>query len=384
MLLPENTGGRIGTLKRIEYLSKNNDVFLFCIIDCQKDEQYKTDLEKFCKEVHLYNRNKHKLNTLLNIFKYPYACASRTLQVLKKDVEYTYNSNHIDYVIVDFPQMIKNIPPDVFNDGKVVLGEHNIEYVTLDNLAESIVNPFKKFIYRMEARRMKVYEEKIYNENKIRLYTFVSSEDKLFFEKTFGKENTLLIPVGSEIMPYKGMVRRQNIMFFGKMEYPANAEAACEFAENVFVKVLEKLPKATLYIVGKNPLPKVIKLKERFKDRIIVTGTVDSVEPYYDIASLIVVPLKHGGGVKVKVLEALGHGKLIITTQKGIEGTDFINGYHLIVAKDNKDFAQQCVNVIKEPQKFEKIRKNGYDYVKANYTWKAIIGSFEITLKNLK
>jgi glycosyltransferase involved in cell wall biosynthesis len=280
--------------------------------------------------------------------------------------------------------MIKNIPPDVFNDGKVVLGEHNIEYVTLDNLAESIVNPFKKFIYRMEARRMKVYEEKIYNENKIRLYTFVSSEDKLFFEKTFGKENTLLIPVGSEIMPYKGMVRRQNIMFFGKMEYPANAEAACEFAENVFVKVLEKLPKATLYIVGKNPLPKVIKLKERFKDRIIVTGTVDSVEPYYDIASLIVVPLKHGGGVKVKVLEALGHGKLIITTQKGIEGTDFINGYHLIVAKDNKDFAQQCVNVIKEPQKFEKIRKNGYDYVKANYTWKAIIGSFEITLKNLK
>lgn len=384
MLLPANTGGRICTFKRIEYLSKNNDIYLCCIIDCATDELYRPELEKICKKVCLYNRSKHRLNSLINTLKYPYACASRTICALKKDVKEIYQEVNIDYVIVDFPQMLKNIPLDILDSGKVILGQHNIEYVTMANLADCIDNPIKRLIYRFEANRMRTYEKGIYVAGKIKLYTFVSSDDKLFFERNYDRYNTLHVPIGTEINHFKIATKGQNIMFFGKMEYPANAEAVCEFVTNVFSKVLKTIPNAKLYIVGKNPLPKVVYMQELFKGSIIVTGTVDSVEPYYDKASIVVVPLKHGGGVKVKVLEALGHGKLTITTEKGIEGTDLIDGKHLVVTKNDNDFVKQCVDALKKPERFETIRKGGYDYVKFHYTWQSIIGSFEKILRNLK
>lgn len=384
MILPANTGGRIGCYKRIEYLAKGNDIHFFVIIDNDADAKYLPELEKMCKNVHLYNRSKHKLNALKNSFKYPYACASRTLPQLRKDVDETFRKENIDFVIVDFPQMLMNISPKIMYSGKVILGQHNIEYITMDNISKSIDNPLKKFIFRMESKRMEGFERKIYDANQVRLYTFVSSEDKAFFEQTFGKDNTLHVPVGCEIQPYGISAGGLNIMFFGKMAYPANAEAICDFADNVFSKILEILPKAKLYVVGKDPLPKVRQLKERFGESVVVTGTVDSVEPFYEKASVVVVPLKHGGGVKVKVLEALGHGKLIITTQKGIEGTDFLAGKHLVVANDDNDFVNKCIDALEHPDSFENIRKGGYDYVKDNYTWQAIIDAFEQKLLELK
>ena len=384
MLLPANTGGRIGCYKRLEYLSKNNDIYLFCITDCDEDEQYKPALEKLCKEVHLYDRSKHKFNAFLKSIKYPYACASRTISQMRIDVENKFQSEKIDFVIVDFPQMLMNISSEILSSGRVILGEHNIEYVTMRNLSRSIGNPFRKFIFYFESLRMESYERKLYAADNIKLYTFVSFEDKAFFEKTFGVQNTLHIPVGCEIQPYKKIKVGSNVMFFGKMEYPANAEAACDFAKNVFSLILKKIPNAKFFIVGKNPLPKVKRLKELYGDNIVITGTVDSVEPYYDKATIVVVPLKHGGGVKVKVLEALGHGKLIVTTQKGIEGTDFIANTHLVVAKNSQDFANKCIETLEHPDSFEDIRRGGYEYVNSKYTWRAIIESFEKTLINLK
>lgn len=384
MLLPADTGGRIGCYKRLEYLAKGNDIYLFCITDNDADAQYLPELEKMCKKVHLYNRNKHKLNALKNWFKYPYACASRTLPQLRKDVEIIFSKEKIDFVIVDFPQMLMNISSQIMKSGKVILGQHNIEYVTMNNISKSLDNPIKKFIFSMESKRMESFEKKIYKANQIRLYTFVSSDDKAFFEKTFGKKNTLHVPVGCEVQPYGKTNGAYNIMYFGKMAYPANAEAACDFANNVFREILKTLPEAKLYIVGKDPLPKVKQLSERFGNNIFITGTVDSVEPYYEKASIVVVPLKHGGGVKVKVLEALGHGKLIITTQKGIEGTDFLSHKHLVVANNDADFANRCIDALVNPDSYESIRKGGYKYVKDNYTWQAIVESFEQILIKLK
>ena len=384
MLLPANTGGRIVCYKRLEYLAKGNDIHLFCITDKDSDAQYLPELENMCKKVHLYNRSKHKLNALKNSFKYPYACASRTLPQLRKDVEIIFYKENIDFVIVDFPQMLMNISPQIMKSGKVILGQHNIEYVTMNNISKSLDNPIKKFIYCIEAKRMESFEKKIYEANQVRLYTFVSSDDKAFFEKTFRMKNTLHVPVGCEVQPYGKANGAYYIMYFGKMAYPANAEAACDFSNNVFLEILKTLPEAKLYIVGKDPLPKVKQLGERFGNNIVITGTVDSVEPYYEKASVVVVPLRHGGGVKVKVLEALGHGKLIITTRKGIEGTDFIADKHLVVANDDADFANKCIGVLTNPNSYENIRKGGYEYVKDNYTWQAIIEAFEQTLIKLK
>lgn len=321
MPFPANTGGRILVAKRLEYLSKNNEIYLFCIVDGEKDFLFKKELEKFCKEVHLYDRSKVKIqNMFKSLFIGPYACASRTYKKLKDDIDLCFDKIQPEFVIVEFPQMLGNISPKILKQKKVILEQHNIEYLTMHNLG-CCQTGLKKRIFLFEANRLKKYEEKFYKKDEVLLYTFVSSSDKEFFEKKYHLMNTYLFPIGAEVFSKKPLENLpNNIMYFGKMSYPPNVDGALWFAKNVFQKVKENVPNVQFYIVGKDPDEKLLDLPKIDKD-IIVTGTVESVDEYYDKAKLVIIPLGFGGGVKVKLLEALGRGNLVLTTAKGLEGT---------------------------------------------------------------
>ncbi len=374
MLYPANTGGRIYSFMKLKYLSKNNDIYLFSNIDYDEEKEYRDELLKYCKEVHLYNRNDHKLKNLLMSLRYPYTFASRCNSEMKKDLEDCFVKNGIDFVLMDMPQTLGCLSPIVLKSKRIVLLQQNIEFVALENIGQSFKNPLKRFIYKFDAHRLKKVETKFYNSDVICLQTFVSLEDKAFFEATFKNKETMLLQIGSELTEYKEIVGGDNIMYFGKMSYPPNVEAAEWFALNVFSKIKKEIPQAKYYIVGKDPSAELRSLQD---ENVIVTGTVVDVSSYYDNAAIVVVPLFHGGGVKVKIMEALGRGKLVLTTKKGIEGTDFKEGNQLIVVKDEEDFANKCIEALTNPEKFESIRRNGYNYVKDNYSWQMIIDRFE-------
>lgn len=379
---PANTGGRIVIMKRLEYLSQNNEIYFFSVIDNDEEYKYASDLLKYCKEVHLYKRNKY--SALSKLIKAPFVCVSRWLSSMKHDIEECFENEKIDWVIVDFPQMLGNISEEIFNSNKLVLNQHNIEYMTLQNLAESIGNPLRRILYSVEARRLYQFEKRCYRNSNIRLFTFVSIEDKAFFEKKFGKVNTLLVPVGAEVHGYEENKDNQNIIsYFGKMSYPANAEAAIWFSYNVFPIIQKEIPESKFYIVGKDPSKHLLNLSES-NSNIVVTGTVDTIEDYYKQTDLVVVPLNHGGGVKVKVLEALGHGKLVISTVKGIEGTIFRNQVELLTAESATDFAHICINTLQNFSCYERIRRCGYENIRKNFTWKVVVERFEQELNHLK
>lgn len=375
---PANTGGRIVVYKRIQYLAKNNDIYFFCVTDDVKDEESRAHLESLCKEVHLYNRHTlaHRMATAFRLWQGPYACVSRIFTDMQKDINYCFARNKIDFVLVQFPQLLGNIDQYLFDSGKVILEQHNIEYVTMKNLAYSIKSPIRKSIFLIESKRLKTWEEHYYKK-KIALYTFVSSEDKAFFDTKFLGHNTYHNPIGAELRPLPKEKRdTHNIMYFGKMAYPANAEAAEWFAEQVFPKIQKEITDAKFYVVGKDPIPYLYELPKN-NTQVVVTGTVDSVEEYYKKADIVIVPLSHGGGVKVKVLEALGYGKIVVTTDKGIEGTDFKSGSELICANTAEEMSQSIISVLQHLEQYEDIRQQGMKSIEEKYTWKAVISKFE-------
>lgn len=381
---PANSGGRIVIYKRLQYLAANNDIYFYCIIDKESENEGVYELKKICKEVHLYNRNKQrsKISTLLNLWKGPYACISRSIKDMRVDISFCYLQNSIDYVLVEFPQMLGAVPVEILNSGKVVLEQHNIEYITMANLAESITNPIKSIIFRLEAKRLMKWEDKYYND-KIKLFTFVSLEDKCFFEKRYPDLKTYHFPIGSEIQPIENKEQKSyNICYFGKMSYPPNAEASKWFVDKVFSLVRYKIPNAKFYIVGKDPLDSLFELAES-NTNVIVTGTVEDIRNYYSLADVVVVPLFHGGGVKVKVLEALGYGKLVISTNKGIEGTDFRTGKDLLTADTEEEMANLIIDVFNDPSKYREIRNQGLKTIEDRYTWEAIIHDFEQFLEGM-
>lgn len=379
---PANTGGRIVTMKRLEYFSQNNDIYFFCVIDYDDEYAYRSELLKFCKEVHLYKRNKG--TSLLKLLRGPFVCVSRRITTMKSDINVCFEREIIDWVIVDFPQMLGNISEKIFNSNKLILNQHNVEYVTLHNLANSIVNPLRRALYDIEAQRLYQYEKRCYRNLNIRLFTFVSIEDKNFFERRWGRLNTLLVPVGAEVYKYEENRKKQNIIsYFGKMSYPANVEAALWFSNQVFPIIQKEIPESRFYIVGKDPAKRLLELSEN-NSNIVVTGTVDKIDDYYKQTDLVVVPLSHGGGVKVKVIEALGYGKLLVSTAKGIEGTTFRNKKELMTAESAEEFARICINALQNISCYEEIRRCGYENIRKNFTWEAVVDKFEQELNQLK
>lgn len=381
MPYPANTGGRIVVYKRLQYLSQRNNIYFFCIVDNTKEIEYKCELENYCKEVHLYNRHTitNKLKTIFSLYKGPLACVSRCNKEMSRDMLSCYLNREIDKVIVEFPQMLGNVSDCMFADGKVVLEQHNIEHVTMSNLAGSIKSPLRSLIFRFEATRLKQWEEKYYKKN-ISLYTFVSSEDKAFFETWKPQAKTHHSPIGAEVnIADKSKIEPLSIMYFGKMAYSPNAEAVKWFAEEVFEGIQKNYPTSKFYIVGKDPLPFLKELPQN-NHNVIVTGTVDSVKEYYERANIVIVPLSHGGGVKVKVLEALGYGKLVISTKKGIEGTDFEGGKELLTAETPEEFINLVDKVFTNPSDFERVQNQGLKSIEDKYTWNAIISDFESKL----
>lgn len=383
MPFPPNTGGRIGMFKRIEYFSKENDVYLFSIIDKNIEAKYSQDLQKYCKTVNLYCREGRMLRNLFGLIRAPYVCESRWFSKMKQDIDKTFGYINPDYVIVDFPQMLGNISESIFNSGRVILNQHNTEYQTLRNISKIFKNPVKRVAGFIESYRLEKIEKKYYKRKPIKLFTFVSLEDKMFFERKYGLTNTLLVPVGTETK----ILEKQNkndiiISYIGKMEYPSNAEAAVWFANNVFVGLKENIPNVKFYVVGKNPISSVKELADKDSD-IIVTGTVESVDEYYENTDIVVIPLFHGGGVKVKLLEALGHKKLVITTKKGVEGTIFKNGQELIVAENADQYKDVINDIYTNPKKYEIIKETGYKCIEDNFTWAAIVRKYEEKLKSM-
>lgn len=139
---PPNTGGRVGIWKRIEYMSRNNEIYLFSIIDDEEEMKYKIKINEFCKEVNMFSRRNLVESGLISFFK-PFPAVSRwnpdmTTAILK--IEKRIKS---DYIVVDFPQMIEVLPNNDYILEKTILNQHNIEYLTMKSLAKGIKNPIK-------------------------------------------------------------------------------------------------------------------------------------------------------------------------------------------------------------------------------------------------
>ena len=376
---PDNSGGRRYTWERIKRLSElGNNIFLYSIRDEEIARVNELKLKEYCKEVKFYKRNK-KINIMLNVNK-PYSAISRYNKEIKKQLIIDTNSKKIDIVIVDLPQLMYNIPKNL--KIPIVLTQHNIEYKTFFNISKKSSKKIKKIVYYLEGIRLKRFEEKFYKSSIIKLFTFISKDDKKFFEKKYNIYNTLLIPMGIECVENKLGNRKFNnkIVFVGKMSYYPNEEAAKWFINHIFERIKKEFPNIKMYLVGKDPSEEIINLSS---ESIIVTGTVDSVNEFIDNADIIVIPLLSGGGVKIKLLEALSRNKIVITTLKGIEGTEFINKEHVLVADNEIDFAKLCIDVLKNIEDYEYLITNSREILEKNYSWNSIGKIYSKSFQNL-
>ena len=383
--LPANTGGRIGVYKRIEQISKSNEIYLFYPYDNDSEIEKVCELNNLCCKVYAYKRKKKSFNVLFKSLFKPFTVVSRDIREMQEDMEYLLTHEKIDLINVDFPHMCINLI-NIYKKFNVpiILNEHNIEWKFYKAISKSSHNIIKKIVYGFDSIRLKHYEERLSKKIDFKGVTFVSDKDLNYYKKWIGEQSKLEhIPVGAELkngLPPADNGESKKIIFVGLMSAAPNAEGAMWFVKKIFSKILEKFPKAVFYAVGKNPCNEVLAL---VCDNVKITGTVESVDEYYKNADLIVIPLFNGGGVKIKLLEAVSYKRPVVTTECGAEGTAFVANEHLRITDNSDLFAEYCIDALSCSDESKRLTENAYKFFCENYTWEQIGKKYDNFLKSI-
>ena len=368
-------GGRNGVFNRIKQLSKYNDIYLFSIAYNEEEVALKNEMEKYCKEVHYYNRNSNRIKVLMKSLFLPFSVASRDIPALKEDIKNTIKNNDIDTIIVDFPNMARNIIGNVTDDMYCSLNQHNIEYQRMREMFKvKTISPIKRFAYYVESFRLQLYEKKIYKSNVFDSITFFSKDDLDFFRKKWKRCNSdlKLFPLGANgSNSTKEFDEKHTLLFIGRLDNVAvpNVEAVVWFCEKVFPLVCKEVPDAKLIIAGANPCSDVTKYRS---DSVVIIPNYEDINSVYSLSDCVILPLQSGGGVKGKLLEAAALNKIIVSTSHGIEGTDFIDSKHVFLADNEEEFAKKCIYSINNKEMCREMALNSKKLFEEKYDWISI------------
>jgi polysaccharide biosynthesis protein PslH len=154
------------------------------------------------------------------------------------------------------------------------------------------------------------------------------------------------------------------------MSTEANADAVQFFARQIFPRIRRTLPRARTLIVGSRPTPEVLALHDGHS--VVVTGTVPAVEPFLQHATMSVVPIRFGGGTRIKILEALAHGVPVVSTRIGAEGLEVEDGRHLLLADSPDDFADACISLSRDGARRAALSREGIKLARERYDWQVI------------
>ncbi|HEU4721979.1 MAG TPA: glycosyltransferase family 4 protein [Gemmatimonadaceae bacterium] len=153
------------------------------------------------------------------------------------------------------------------------------------------------------------------------------------------------------------------LLFVGNFKHPPNVDAAIRLVERIFPRVKAAVPAVTLRIVGAHP---PARLTEASRDGVYVTGVVPDVVPHLNAATLVVVPLRLGGGMRVKVLEALAHGRAVVASPRAVEGLDVSAGVHLVLADSDDEFVSAIVGLLGAPDQRRALAANARGWAAAH------------------
>ncbi len=250
---------------------------------------------------------------------------------------------------------------------RLVLDEHNLEYEVFDRLAAGERSPLRRWFHRREEARFRRFEQGWWRRVDGCLVT--SQREEEIVSRLAPATPVEVVPNGvdlDEFRPAETPPEPATAVFNGLLHYRPNLDAAAHLVDEIWPLVQRRRPDARLAIVGRGDEADLRRLR---RPGVEVTGEVPDIRPYLDRAAVVVVPVRMGGGTRLKVLEGLAMEKPMVSTTLGCEGVDVQDGEHLLVADSPGSFAAAVVRLFEDPAAARALGRAGRARMEEAYSW---------------
>jgi len=378
-LWPVDTGGKIRSFNILRHLARNHEVTLLSYYGGRHDTEYETAIAQQLPGAQtIYTAAPE--STIAQSIDYilrlpstaPYAVKKFTHPAVRREVTRRLSDGSADVAVCDFLSASLNFPEA--STAPVVLFQHNVETMLWRRMADTEKTAFRKLSYRIEARKMAAYETRTLQ--RFQHVIAVSEHDRKEMLALAPGCSITVVPTGVDTEKYQPAPSVSGdpplIVFTGSMDWEPNIDAVEYFCREIFPSVLAAFPDARFQIVGRNPHSRVRKLAS---PSVEVTGTVPSVAENLRNATVVIVPLRIGGGTRLKIFEAMAMRKAMVSTSIGAEGLDVTSGKDCLLADDSRSFAAAIVAVLRDPTLRRSYEDNAAALA-ARYDWSQIAKRF--------
>ncbi len=388
-LVPLDSGGRIRSYNILRQLARDHRVTYFGF-HAEQDDAAHAELKELFEHVVCCPLKLPAAKSFAELVQYgkelfsrePYAISKYCQPWVASELRKLVQTESYDVIVCDFLVAAGVIPWDL--PCPKVLFTHNVEALIWKRHYEVARNPLWKLLSWREWRAMARAEQRYLREADHVLA--VSQTDRDFFAQKLPAEKLTVIPTGVDIEYFRPMASEEepnSLVFTGSMDWMPNEDGIFYFAEEILPRICDALPTARLSVVGRKPSQRLKALAATDPHHIHLTGWVDDIRPHLAQSAVCIVPLRVGSGTRLKIFEAMGMGKAIISTTIGAEGLPVRHGTEILLADSPDDFAKSVVMLLGDAAARRRLGTAARELVETKYSWGSVAKEFAAALEKV-
>jgi sugar transferase (PEP-CTERM/EpsH1 system associated) len=386
-LLPLDKGGRLRSWHLMRHLARRHQITFLSFAETAIDSTSFAGMSQVAERVITIARRerpKGSLRFYADVAAHlgdslPYAVGTYRSAAFRSRIQDLLEQNTFHLVVCDFLAPAVNLPPAL--PCASMLFTHNVESELWRRHAETHSGRIARRLYDVQYRRMRAYEDSALQ--RFDGILAVSHSDRETFERLYPDVRVKpmwVIPTGVDteyFAPATASAPEPRLVFTGSMDWLPNEDAMRFFCHDVLPLIRAEEPRARLAIVGRTPTAAVRALAD---EHIEVTGTVADIRPFMQKATVYVVPLRIGGGTRLKIFEAMAMGQPVVSTTVGAEGLPVVSGEHAIIADGPRAFADAVLSLLRDSKRRQALGAAARKLVVEQYDWSVAAGVLDAAL----